>query len=141
VSDYISGKWTLEEDEICLNILFKGKTSSPELVISVGLKELRPVADALTRHVYKNFKIPFFTYLIERKVAAFQEIDWRDVKRQFPTQTTTRCQFHQHFTRAFFVQKCFFAAFLLLQFGFDFFWPKNIGKKAACKILMKLVTV
>jgi len=28
--------------------------------------------------------------------------------------------------------------FLLLQFGFDFFWQNNIGTKAACKMLMKL---
>jgi len=32
------------------------------------------------------------------------------------------------------------AAFLLLQFGFVIFWQKNSGKKAACKMLMKLTT-
>jgi hypothetical protein len=33
-----------------------------------------------------------------------------------------------------------FEVFLQLQFGFDFFWRKNIGVKAACKMLMKLTT-
>jgi len=32
------------------------------------------------------------------------------------------------------------AAFLLLQFGFIIFWQKNIGKKAACKMLLTLTT-
>jgi len=31
-------------------------------------------------------------------------------------------------------------AFLQLQFGFVIFWQKNIGAKAACKLLMKLTT-
>jgi len=34
--------------------------------------------------------------------------------------------------------KVFFAAFLYLQFGFVIFWQKNIGSKAARKMLMKL---
>jgi len=37
-----------------------------------------------------------------------------------------------------FLQKCFFATFLLLKFGFVSFWRKNFGKKAAHKMLMKL---
>jgi len=32
----------------------------------------------------------------------------------------------------------FCAAFLKLQFGFVIFWQKNIGAKAACKMLMTL---
>ncbi len=51
-----------------------------------------------------------------------------------------RCKFHQHFTSAF-CMKVLCAAFLLLQFGFVIFWRKNIGAKAACKIVMKLTTV
>jgi len=39
-----------------------------------------------------------------------------------------------------FCTKALFAAFLLLQFGFEFFWQKNIGTKAAYKMLMKLTT-
>jgi len=34
----------------------------------------------------------------------------------------------------------FYTAFLLLQLGFVIFWQKNIGKKAAHKMLMKLNT-
>jgi len=36
--------------------------------------------------------------------------------------------------------KVLWAPFILLQIGFEFFWPKNIGAKAACKMLMKLNT-
>jgi len=51
-----------------------------------------------------------------------------------------RSQFHQHFTIAFFRTKVFWAGFLLSQFGFKIFWLKNIGAKAAHKMLMKLTT-
>jgi len=37
-----------------------------------------------------------------------------------------------------FCTKVFYTAFLYLHFGFEFFWQKNINKKAAQKILMKL---
>ncbi len=39
-----------------------------------------------------------------------------------------------------FDSKVLCAAFLQLQFGFIIFWQKNIGAKAACKMLMKLTT-
>jgi hypothetical protein len=39
-----------------------------------------------------------------------------------------------------FLIKVFCTAFLKLQFGFVIFWYKNIGAKAACKMLMKLTT-
>jgi len=57
------------------------------------------------------------------------------------TVTSLRCQFHQHFTLAFFIHvwKCFKQLFSF-QFGFVFFWPKNIGAKAGVKMLMKLTT-
>jgi len=38
---------------------------------------------------------------------------------------------------AFFV---FFAAFLYLKFGFVMFWRKNMGAKAACKMLLVKLT-
>jgi len=44
-----------------------------------------------------------------------------------------RCQFHQHFTRAFFI--------FSQQFGFVTFWRKDNSTKPARKILMKLTTV
>ena len=37
--------------------------------------------------------------------------------------------------------KLFFAALLSLQFLVEFFWQKEIGKKAAHKMLVKLTTV
>ncbi len=41
---------------------------------------------------------------------------------------STWCQFHQHFTFDFFIQKCF----SLLQFGFEISWCKNIGIIKCC---------
>jgi hypothetical protein len=46
----------------------------------------------------------------------------------------TWCQFHQNFTRAFLVRKCF----SLIQLGFVHFWQKNVGTKTARRMLMKL---
>jgi len=43
-------------------------------------------------------------------------------------------QSHQYFTLAFFVQMCF----SLVHFGFIIFGQKDIGKKIAHKMLMKL---
>jgi len=40
-----------------------------------------------------------------------------------------------------FCAKVFCAAFVYLQFGFEIFWQKNTGKKAALKTLMKLTPV
>jgi len=44
------------------------------------------------------------------------------------------------FYEQLFLTKVFYAASLYLQFGFVFFWLKNIGTKAACKMLVKLTT-
>jgi len=53
-----------------------------------------------------------------------------------------RCQFQQHFTRAFFNWKCFgHTAFLYLHFGFVIFWRKNIGAKAARKMMLMKLTI
>jgi len=49
-----------------------------------------------------------------------------------------RLQFHQHFTGSFFHTKDFCAAFMSLQLGFVIFWRKNIGTKAAHKMLAKM---
>jgi hypothetical protein len=40
------------------------------------------------------------------------------------------CQFHQHFTRGFFVQKFCTKLFCTYILGLNFFWPKNIGANA-----------
>ncbi len=47
----------------------------------------------------------------------------------------TRCQFHQHFTRAFFCSNVFFGSFSLVTFGLA---PKFLCKKCICITLMKL---
>jgi len=50
-----------------------------------------------------------------------------------------RCQFHQHFTRAHFVQKCFLQIFSndneIVSFR-----QKNIGTNAACNMLTQMTT-
>jgi len=52
-----------------------------------------------------------------------------------------RCQFHQQFMSSFFCMKFFCVAFMSLQFEFIIFWCKEIGTKAARKMLVKLTTV
>jgi len=52
-----------------------------------------------------------------------------------------RCQFHHHFMSALCVQKCFMHLFSSHSLAFVIFWCKNIGAKAACKMLMKLTSV
>jgi len=55
-------------------------------------------------------------------------------------QTAPRYQFHQHFTKDFFAQKMFCAAFLLFSLAFVIFCHKNISAKASRKMLVKLIT-
>ena len=49
------------------------------------------------------------------------------------------CQFHQHFRSNFFVLKCFAQLSVLTVCGCYF--SSKIGKKVACKMLVKLTTV
>jgi len=39
-------------------------------------------------------------------------------------------KFHQHFSPAFFVRKCFYTGFLNLHFGFEIFWAKKYWRKS-----------
>ena len=110
--EHVTGKWFIEEDETCLQILFKGKNCDPDLIESITYRELQPVAQELGRQVgpvthhwdyrlkpvllayhhmclFTNFKPPFFYYLIKQKIRVVQEIDWDKVKKRFPSQTTT----------------------------------------------------
>ena len=63
-----------------------------------------------------------------------------DRYRRFGNDYLARCQFHKYFTLDFFCTQVFCEAFLYLQFGFVFFWHKEIGAKAARKMLVKLTT-
>ncbi len=49
-----------------------------------------------------------------------------------------RCQFHQHYTRAFFAQKCFAQLSSSYKLPLWLFWQKDICAKAASKMLMNL---
>ncbi len=49
-----------------------------------------------------------------------------------------RCQFHQYFMSSFFVQKFFCTCFMCLQCRLVIFWWKDLGAKAAHKMLVKL---
>jgi hypothetical protein len=49
-------------------------------------------------------------------------------------------QLHKHFMRAFLVQNCFLQLFSDYSLAFVTFWPKDIGTKAACKMLIKFTT-
>ncbi len=85
------------------------------------------------KHNLKLICLIFFRWLPlnPEQVAQLCNHSWRRLP--------TRCQFHQHFTQKFFVQKCFMQ-FFELQFGFVIFWQKNIRAKSACKMLMKSTT-
>ena len=106
----IRGQWSIEEEEISLQILFTNKSSNTELIESISLQDLRPVGQELNRRMHDvcdhwvkrlkpvllafhdqslfTYTLPsFLTYLIDKKISATQEIDWEEVKRFFPTQT------------------------------------------------------
>jgi len=50
------------------------------------------------------------------------------------------CQFHHHLMQTFVVRKCFSWLYSSSSLALNFFWQKNIGAKAALKLLMKLTT-
>ncbi len=58
----------------------------------------------------------------------------------FSWPSNTRCQFHQHFTRGFFVQK-FWAKLFVLIFKVELFWEQEYWHNFAHKKLVKLTTV
>jgi len=53
---------------------------------------------------------------------------------------STLCVNLTYILPAAFCMKVFCKDFLYLRFGFVNFWQKNIGSKAACKILVKIAT-
>ena len=55
-------------------------------------------------------------------------------------QLATSGQFHQYFKSCFFCMKVFWVLIIYIQFGFVIFWRKEIGTKAACKMLVRLKT-
>jgi len=57
------------------------------------------------------------------------------ILKEQPKIFATRCQFHQHFMREFFIQKPI-EQILCLEFGFE----QTFGQKMLCKMLMKLNT-
>ena len=116
---FISGHWTWEEEEICLETLFRNKVSDRSVIESISLVGLQPVADQLNRLVwfvnkhwegrlkpvllsyhlnetFKNVRPPVFTYLVEKKVVAFQDINWPEIVEKFPGQTpaSLTCEIH-----------------------------------------------
>jgi len=50
-------------------------------------------------------------------------------------------QFHKHFKRSFFLQKCFAQLFFKYSFGFVIFLRKKVGAKAAHKTMAKLTPI
>jgi hypothetical protein len=108
--NHIVGRWTLDEEEVCIETLFTNKISDRSVIESISQVDLQPVADQLNRHVwlvsnhwegrlkpvllsyhlgetFRNFRTPVLAYLVEKKVVAFQDIIWSDVIKQFPGQT------------------------------------------------------
>jgi len=87
--------------------------------------------------IFKPKETQFFVDVITTTIR--DRIAKGDSSRNDLIDMMIRCPY-QHFMCAFFVQKCFAQLFSNYSFGFAIFWRKNIGAKAACKMLMKLTT-
>jgi hypothetical protein len=109
--DFRLGKWTTHDDSIFLKHFFADKKDSdPEFIESISYSDLQPLSGKLNRSLtnvsthwmtyvkpillsyhyeclFTNFKPKFYSYLMKKKVTAFQDIDWDEVKRMFPSQT------------------------------------------------------
>jgi hypothetical protein len=107
-----TGKWLIQEDAAFLEHFFAGKKhSSREVITSIALHKLDAIAKELNRSssrvnshwmgqlkpallshhngsLFTNNKPKFFSYLIEKKVTALQDIDWSEAKRLFPTENS-----------------------------------------------------
>ena len=110
-SKYHSGKWSLVEDEICLEHLFRGKKEScSELIQSISVENLKPLVEILGRSqkcIYNHWQLKlkptllshldgqlhfdwtvhFFKHLVEQRIIRSQDIVWPDLLKQFPCQT------------------------------------------------------
>jgi hypothetical protein len=110
--NYHSGLWSLAEDELILEHLFKGKKDTAvEDILAIGRNHLKPVAEKLHRLLdnvtgrwsrtlkpiilsyhhgilHLNWKESFAKYVIEREIDSMQGMDWKDAVRHFPCQTT-----------------------------------------------------
>jgi len=81
----------------------------------------------------QNIKFIFILFqLFGTHSFAIQESLFVLLRRYF-----VRCQFHQHFKLAFFIQKCFVQLFSSYSLASNFL-RKNIGAKADRRMLMKL---
>jgi hypothetical protein len=73
-------------------------------------------------------------------VKLFSEV-YEEVGNPTDQLPVARFQFHQHFTSNFVIQKCFGQLFSTNSYQmFVIFWRKEIGTKAAHKMLVKLTT-
>ena len=106
------GRWSIHEHSVLIEHFFQDKKQlAEEIVHSLTASDFKEVSLRLNRayinvynhwlgylkpvlldyhsgSLYKNFKSLFFDYLIEKKVTATQEIDWREVERLFSTQNS-----------------------------------------------------
>jgi hypothetical protein len=106
------GGWSLEEEAFFLEHFFVGtKHSSRKIIDSINLKNLETVAQELNRPIfcvnfhwkhklkpvllsYHNESLfidnysEFYHYLIEKRVTALQDIDWKEATRLFPTENS-----------------------------------------------------
>jgi hypothetical protein len=107
------GKWTLTEDEVLLESLLSGKKNAGiDEIKSVCMKDFQMCSEKLNRskvNVYihwRNIVMPillsfhygtlhqpwrrdFFEYLIKKKIAGVQDIDYSEASRFWPEQSPT----------------------------------------------------
>jgi hypothetical protein len=90
---------------------------------------------AFDGNVNKSFisKPPFY---MTEEIMGFKLIG----PASFKDQIYYRCEFHQHFTCAFFVRKFCAKLFLYLHFRFEIFLVLKYWRKCTHKMLVKLIT-
>ena len=77
-------------------------------------------------------------YKFKRKLGKSEIKEEEEERTKVNKEEGFRDRFHHHFMSSFFCTKVFCAALMRLQFGFVTFWRKEIGAKAARKMLVKL---
>jgi len=147
-SNFRLGTWTIHEDSILLKHFFDNKKNSdPEFIESISYTDLEPVSEKLSRSVnnvsthwkiyvkpallsyhygclYTNFKPNFYSYLLKKKVTAFQDIDWGEIKKMFPTQTTASLKTSLHSDMLCFDNKFSLHASIPMHLKLEFIRPE-----------------
>jgi len=89
--------------------------------------------------VFKSEIISLTDQVLKKRIVYAEIGHYGPVSIQSDDLKFYRCQFHQHFTRTFLYESAF-RSFSLITVWLCYSWQKNMGKKAAPNMLMKLAT-